>query len=410
MVKRMKLTDKEIKQLISVIVLIIFCIIVYRYLSLSKNNKKESFETNNNENNTPYGVYNLRQWYEEKKYPTFAPTIKHSIEHKLPVGILNTDINLSNDNQLRFGNTKDNVGNSDQFYYFQPKPKRGNIGRHLRLHMDEKADDSQANAFQIWGQGHATNNKRDGEGIMLHNFDSKGNSTHVGDVYSQKNVNGDVVNVRNRLIFNKSAGTGQNLLNNSEDDMYMEKVSTGGSGQALRMTVNSDASDSFQIYGKGGFRPPSKLFEVSGDGKAEIKESLKIKNRNVLDEIDSNSRSTSISLSALNSLYDTQSTKITNLENKIKALEVSQNNSVSKEQLKKLREKLIHFVVEFTGPMREVSTSNTAYLAHIDKSIKDTNNYRAFKVAYNKTTLDDIGKKISNDVETIKNKMGSFFV
>lgn len=78
---------------------------------------------------------------------------------------------------------------------------------------------------------------------------SKGNGVvNVGDLgTSAVNVgnNGSVTRIRGRLQF----GSEENM--DSTDPYYLEKVSGGWNNSSLRLTINDDADEAFEIWGSG---------------------------------------------------------------------------------------------------------------------------------------------------------------
>jgi hypothetical protein len=75
-----------------------------------------------------------------------------------------------------------------------------------------------------------------------------GNDFSRVNVNSSMSVRGDV-NVQNKLFFRDDATYPYPSGHNNSDPYHMEKVQYGGNNSALRMTINDDWDESFQIWG-----------------------------------------------------------------------------------------------------------------------------------------------------------------
>jgi hypothetical protein len=83
-------------------------------------------------------------------------------------------------------------------------------------------------------------------GTQLLSYDA---TTKRSGVRDHLTVGGDV-NVQKRLFFSDpSMSTGGDWNNNSSDPYFLEKRSTGANQSSLRMTINDDADETFQIWG-----------------------------------------------------------------------------------------------------------------------------------------------------------------
>ena len=319
------------KEFITLIILALFILISYRYSQLKQHEYFVDELPSPENNNTitthlqpPDSTYNMRQYYLERP-PTSSTVVKNQTVHRLPDGIVESDLILSEQNKLGFGSTDDsNLSNGS--FYFKPSAN----GKNIKLQM--KDNPNYPNAFQIWGGSCISQGNCNGEGANLHSFDDKpeyniktpaGNTKHkldaigiahhtggiklgpqtnpkhlfdgnTGNQYSKGIVNGNDINVRNRLYFSQ-AGYNANLTPTSSnwwsvhnsDPFYVEKVKSGHETNALRFTINDNGNDSFEVYGgscgaAGGCYGPGKLlFKIKGNGNVEIPGTLKVGGRTI---------------------------------------------------------------------------------------------------------------------------------
>lgn len=293
------------KNTISLFIIIIFCTIIYRYLNL-----KEHFEENNTnktiDNTTmenPESYYKMKDFYLERP-PISSTIVKKEIKHEMPTGLIENDINISNNKKLIFG-TKDN---NEIKQHYSINSNNGNF----RINM--KDDKDKTNSFQVWGgsciaQGDCSKeganlhdfsdkpeyNIRTPTGKVIHNLNQAGDAKHTGSVsvgnltnpkhhidgttgnqYSTGVVNAKDVNVRGRIYFsqvkhNQDIKPGSsNWSEHHTDPFYIEKLKDGVNSE-LRITINDDAADKLTVYGNSCgtgncYGPGKKLFELDGNG------------------------------------------------------------------------------------------------------------------------------------------------
>ena len=144
------------------------------------------------------------------------------------------NVNLPNklffrDSSMR---TTPNEENSSDPYYLEKVVTSGNNSS-LRLTINDDAEES----FQIWGNSCAAGNCG-GAGTMAHKFRADGDASHTGNV-----------NVGKKLFFRDSSMSTTPNEENSSDPYFLEKVVTSGNNSSLRLTMNDDAEESFQIWG-----------------------------------------------------------------------------------------------------------------------------------------------------------------
>jgi hypothetical protein len=302
--------------LISLAILVIFGLIAYRYHQSSieyyVNEPNNSPETNtktlNSDNGTtvtpiPTSTYNMQQYYESRP-PIGSQVVKTETTHTMPE-IIESDIVMGSDKQIRFGTMRGEIGSTNDTFHLKASTDDSNPN--LKMVLGDKQN--KISNFQILGGACDTQGNCNQDGVPLHIFDSKPNATmknrsgdvihqlqSTGNQWSKGHVNAKDVNVRNRIYFS-NAGINDNVIDphasefnankwnsiHGTDPFYMEKVNLPGSGnpKALRVTINDDANDEFQIYGNScrtNCRQSAgdNLFKVDGRGNTTVKGNLRV--------------------------------------------------------------------------------------------------------------------------------------
>ena len=152
-------------------------------------------------------------------------------------------VTLNVQKKLFFGDpsmsTVPNGENSSDPYYLEKVTSSGN-NNHLRMTINDDADES----FQIWGDSCRAGNCG-GTGVMSHRFGADGSATHRGSL-----AVGGAAAVKGRLFFGDTSMTSTpDWGANGSDPYYLEKVMDGANNSHLRLTINDDQDESFQIWG-----------------------------------------------------------------------------------------------------------------------------------------------------------------
>lgn len=119
------------------------------------------------------------------------------------------------------------------------------------------------------------NNGPDNKNIIGGDTDLLGNIRSAGNVHFDKNIN-----LTGRLHFKDPLFNIQANLHNNSDPFYIEKKIDGIDKSSLRLTINNDLDDSFQIWGNA-----CKTIDCTGEGEKghEFKGSGDIWNKGVIE-------------------------------------------------------------------------------------------------------------------------------
>ena len=155
------------------------------------------------------------------------------------------DVNLSSKLFFRDASkqTTPNGPNNSDPYYLEKVNSGGNQSS-LRLTINDDADES----LQIWGNSCAAGNCG-GEGKMAHKFRADGDALHMGNVNVGKKLFFRDATMHSTPYWEGEGWTTKGETDNTSDPYFLEKVVTSGNQSALRLTINDDADESFQIWG-----------------------------------------------------------------------------------------------------------------------------------------------------------------
>lgn len=136
-----------------------------------------------------------------------------------------------------------------------------NIGQHLNL----KGGKSEHNPAG-WGTHFPWNG--DQKNYIRGDTEIRGNTDNIGDFNVGRNLN-----VQGKMFFADPSRTHTPNGVNNTDPYYFQKVIHSGNNSSLRLTINDDADESFQIWGNscgeaGGCAGPGALkhhFQANGD-------------------------------------------------------------------------------------------------------------------------------------------------
>lgn len=349
-----------INTILCIFIIALFILIAYRF-----NNTIEDFELDNKQNTIeppPTSTYNLQQ-YIETNPPTGSKVIKREISHSLP-DLMDKDITMKDQNQIRFGTMRGELGSNDDTFYLQGVSDQSEP--HLKLIMGDKKDKN--SSFRLYGGACETHGNCSLEGNKLYEMDSqpnfkindrkgdilhsmskdgnyyakgnilanegqfrgdltvKGNINLTGklndgtpstndankisrsSIYTSGTVNAQDHNVRGRLYFSnaqegdiinhqdKRFYSNYNKRNSKQDPIwrihnsdpyYIEKVKYGNDNNRLRMTINDNDNEGFEIFSNsckhGGCRTGDgeRVFEVRGNGYQWNKGGVNADNVNV---------------------------------------------------------------------------------------------------------------------------------
>ena len=139
--------------------------------------------------------------------------------------------------------TTPNQENSSDPYYLEKVVPSGNNSS-LRLTINDDADES----FQIWGNSCAAGDCG-GAGTMAHKFRADGDALYRGNVNVGKKLFFHDATMHSVPYWENEGWTTKGETDNSSDPYFLEKVVTSGNNSSLRLTMNDDAEESFQIWG-----------------------------------------------------------------------------------------------------------------------------------------------------------------
>lgn len=151
--------------------------------------------------------------------------------------------NLNVEGSIKF---KNNNNNTDK--YRLEKLHHSRNQSELRFTLEDDASKSNNEKLTIYGKGG-----------KKHEFNTLGNASHTGDLLVEKN-----------LSVNKKIKLGDNI--NANDPYFLEKISHGNDKSSLRLTINDNSDEKFEIWGnscgsKSGCGGPGELkhtFDASG--------------------------------------------------------------------------------------------------------------------------------------------------
>lgn len=151
-------------------ILFLICIITYRYNTLSKENFEETPDTTNIPETTiapPESSYSLKDYYESKP-PTGSTVVKTEISHLLP-DIINKDITLKDDTQIRFGTMRGEAGSSDDTFHISGVSDPSSP--HLKMVLGDKQGKN--SSLKIYGGACETDSNCALDGKPLYEMDSQ---------------------------------------------------------------------------------------------------------------------------------------------------------------------------------------------------------------------------------------------
>lgn len=263
---------------------------------------------------SPESSYKFRNYYLQRE-PVEAQIVKHEVSHEFPSGVLHSDMTMSTNNRIRFSDDADGPNN----FHFGVSDDKNK----LHLFMKDRPGSRDHNRFVIRGKGCTQGNcntnatdlhvfsdephyaiKKIGGGDV-HRFGSNGDAQHTGTLkigdrhildgrtgnqYSRGVLNSNMVNVRDKLFFSSTphnvdpSAVSSRGPHHDSDPFWIEKIRHSANKNSLRMVINDDENDRFQVYGgrhhfgKGIEQP---LMQVTGKGNLWTRNTTNTKDLNV---------------------------------------------------------------------------------------------------------------------------------
>jgi len=167
--------------------------------------------------------------------------------------------------KLRFRHAGANGSDDSDVYHMEKVRTKGNENK-LRMTLNDDANEE----FEIWGNscsvntGPAANRGCGGSGKKLFGFKGDGGMEATGAITGKGGVN-----VEGKLKFRHAGANGSD----DSDVYHMEKVRASGNNNKLRMTLNDDANEEFEIWANSCGSPGgcggagAKKFGFKADGK-----------------------------------------------------------------------------------------------------------------------------------------------
>lgn len=267
---------------------------------------------------SPESTYKFRNYYLQRE-PVEAQVVKHEVSHEFPSGVLYSDMVMSTNNKIRFS---DDVDGPDNF-----RLKLSDDKNNLHLFMKDRPGNNNQNKFIIRGKGCVEGNCNTSSmdlhvfsdephyairkvgGGDVHKFSSNGDAMHTGKLkvgnnaepkhildgstgnqYTRGTLNSNMVNVRNKLFFSATphnvdpSAVSSRGPHHDSDPFWMEKINHGTNKNSLRMVINDDANDRFQIYGGRAYfgkKEGKPLVQVTGKGNLWTRDTTNTKDLNV---------------------------------------------------------------------------------------------------------------------------------
>jgi hypothetical protein len=198
---------------------------------------------------------------------------------------LKADVSTSNvsTGSLKLGNkfslsgVGDANGKDDEWLRLMGSDNKKYFGGFATSKLWVDSDTTMKGTVTIDGANSEHNNGRDtrtqfnsgGKNFVRGDTDLVGNTRNIGNLHVGKNLN-----VTDRIYFSDAGMTTTSGWNNNTDPYYMQKVQPATNASSLRLTINDDADESFQIWGDscgaGDCSGPGTMkhhFQANGDAE-----------------------------------------------------------------------------------------------------------------------------------------------